>query len=45
MASRPGEGDIAVGGATLTASVAGLGLLDEYRTRVYPVLVGGGTPF
>jgi dihydrofolate reductase len=43
--AEPGEGDIAVGGAALVASVAGLGLIDEYRTRVYPVLVGGGTPF
>jgi len=22
-----------------------LGLIDEYRARVYPVLLGGGTPF
>jgi dihydrofolate reductase len=24
---------------------AALGLIDEYRARVYPVLVGGGIPF
>ncbi|MDX6352848.1 MAG: hypothetical protein QOF84_7638, partial [Streptomyces sp.] len=24
---------------------AALGLIDEYRAMVYPVLVGGGTPF
>lgn len=39
------EGDIAIGGATLAAQVAALGLIDEYRVVVYPVLVGGGTPF
>ena len=39
------EGDIAIGGADLAAQVADLGLIDEYRIRVFPVLVGGGTPF
>ncbi len=39
------EGDIAIGGASLAAEAAALGLIDEYRARVYPVLVGGGTPF
>jgi dihydrofolate reductase len=33
------------GGATLAAEAAALGLIDEYRPRVYPVLVGGGIPF
>ncbi|HEY3843953.1 MAG TPA: dihydrofolate reductase family protein [Acidimicrobiales bacterium] len=42
---EPGEGDIAIGGATLAAEAAGLDLIDEYRARVYPVLVGGGIPF
>ena len=45
LRAEPGEGDIAIGGATLAAEVAGLGLIDEYRARVYPVLAGGGTPF
>ncbi len=40
-----GGRDIAIGGATLAAEAAALGLIDEYRARVYPVLVGGGTPF
>jgi dihydrofolate reductase len=40
-----GEGDIAIGGATLAAEAAALGLIDEYRARVYPVLVGGGIPY
>lgn len=39
------EGDIAIGGATLAAQVAALGLIDEYRVRVYPVLVGGGISY
>ncbi|MGW1106447.1 dihydrofolate reductase family protein [Streptomyces sp. NPDC002540] len=43
--AEPGEGDIAIGGATLAAEAAASGLIDEYRARVYPVLVGGGIPF
>jgi dihydrofolate reductase len=39
------DGEIAIGGATLAAAAAALGLIDEYRARVYPVLVGGGIPF
>lgn len=39
------EGDIAIGGATLAAEAAELGLIDEYRIRVDPVLVGGGTRY
>ncbi|MFM9376323.1 dihydrofolate reductase family protein [Gordonia sp. VNK21] len=42
---EPGEGDIAIGGAALAAAAADAGLIDEYRIRVFPVLVGGGTPF
>ena len=45
VASQPGEGDIAIGGATLAAEAAASDLIDEYRIRVYPVLVGGGIPF
>jgi dihydrofolate reductase len=45
LRAEPGEGDIAIGGATLAAEAAALDLIDEYRARVYPVLVGGGTPF
>jgi dihydrofolate reductase len=45
LRSEPGEGDIAIGGATLAAEAAALGLIDEYRAMVYPVLVGGGIPF
>jgi dihydrofolate reductase len=45
LRAEPGAGDIAIGGATLAAEAAALGLIDEYRVRVYPVLVGGGVPF
>ncbi|NYJ08928.1 dihydrofolate reductase family protein [Petropleomorpha daqingensis] len=45
LRAEPGEGDIAIGGATLAGEAAALGLIDEYRVRVYPVLVGGGIPF
>lgn len=45
LRAEPGEGDIAIGGATLAAEAAAIGLIDEYRARVYPVLVGGGVPF
>ncbi|GAA2391679.1 hypothetical protein GCM10010420_14910 [Streptomyces glaucosporus] len=43
--AEPGEGDIAVGGATLAAEAVASDLIDEYRTMVHPVLVGGGIPF
>jgi dihydrofolate reductase len=45
LRGEPEEGDIAIGGATLAAEAAALDLIDEYRARVYPVLVGGGIPF
>jgi dihydrofolate reductase len=45
LRAEPGEGDIAIGGATLAAEVAALGLIDEYQLMVYPVLVGGGIPY
>jgi dihydrofolate reductase len=45
LRAEPGKGNIAIGGATLAAQAAALGLIDEYRPKVYPVLVGGGIPF
>lgn len=45
LRAEPGEGDIAIGGATLAAEAAASGLIDEYRVTVHPVLVGGGIPF
>ena len=45
LRAESGSGEIAIGGATLAAEAADLGLIDEYRPRVYPVLVGGGIPY
>ncbi|WP_265521167.1 dihydrofolate reductase family protein [Oerskovia flava] len=45
LRADPGEGEIAIGGATLAAEAAALDLIDEYRVMVCPVLVGGGTPY
>ncbi|MFJ7336217.1 dihydrofolate reductase family protein [Streptomyces sp. NPDC101116] len=45
LRAEPTEGDIAIGGATLAAEAAASDLIDEYRTVVYPVLIGGGIPF
>jgi dihydrofolate reductase len=39
------RGDIAIDGATSAAEAAALGLIDEYRARVCPVLLRGGIPF
>lgn len=39
------EGDLALGGATLAATFMKLGLIDEYRLFVRPVVLGGGKPF
>lgn len=45
LRAEAGEGDIAIGGPTLAAQAAAAGLIDEYRLRLYPVLLGGGIPF
>ncbi len=45
LRTEPGEGAIAIGGATLAAEAAALGLIDEYQVVVYPVLVGGGISY
>ena len=38
-------GDVSVGGAGLAATLVELDLIDEYRQFVYPVVLGGGTPY
>ena len=45
LRAEPADGDIGIGGATLAGEAARLGLIDEYRVTVNPVLVGGGVPF
>ncbi|MGA6168278.1 dihydrofolate reductase family protein [Amycolatopsis magusensis] len=45
LRAEPGEGSIALGGATLATEAAALDLIDEYLVRVCPVLLGGGRPF
>jgi dihydrofolate reductase len=45
LRAEPGDGEIAIGGATLAAEAAALDLIDEYRAMVHPVLVGGGTSY
>jgi dihydrofolate reductase len=44
LKAQPG-GDLAVGGAALAATCTKLGLIDEYRLFVSPVVLGGGTPY
>jgi dihydrofolate reductase len=43
LKEQPG-GDLALGGADLTAAFRRLGLIDEYRIYVHPVLIGRGKP-
>jgi dihydrofolate reductase len=43
LKAQPG-GDLALGGADLAATFRELGLVDEYRLYVHPVLIGRGKP-
>jgi dihydrofolate reductase len=44
LKAQPGK-DLAVGGAGLASAFIAEGLVDEFGLFVYPVVVGGGTPF
>ena len=44
LKAQPGK-DLSVGGAGLASTFAKLGLIDEYRLFVSPVVLGGGTPY
>ncbi|WP_289297837.1 dihydrofolate reductase family protein [uncultured Reyranella sp.] len=39
------DGDIEVAGPTLAQSLTDLGLIDEYRIYLHPVVLGRGTPY
>lgn len=39
------DGEIELGGPVLARSLTELGLIDEYRIYLHPVVLGGGTPF
>ena len=42
MKQQPGKDMYAVGGATLISSLMNLGLIDELRILVNPLILGGG---
>ncbi len=44
LREQPGK-DLSVGGAGLASTLMKLGLIDEYRLFVSPVVLGGGTPY
>jgi dihydrofolate reductase len=44
LKEQPGD-DLAVGGAGLASACIELGLVDEFRLFVNPVVLGGGTPY
>ena len=44
LREQPGK-DLGVGGAGLASACIKLGLVDEYRLFVNPVVLGGGTPY
>ena len=39
------DGEIEVAGPNLARSLTDLGLIDEYRIYLHPVVLGGGTPY
>jgi dihydrofolate reductase len=43
MKQRPGK-DIGIGGSSIVSALAPLGLIDEYRILVVPVVLGSGKP-
>jgi riboflavin biosynthesis pyrimidine reductase len=39
------DGDIEVAGPELAASLTDLGLIDQYRLYIHPIVLGSGKPF
>jgi dihydrofolate reductase len=39
------DGEITVAGPSLAGTLTSLGLIDEYRLYIHPIVLGGGTPF
>jgi dihydrofolate reductase len=44
LKAEPGKDILLTGGASLAASLTALGLIDDYRVVVHPVVLGGGKP-
>jgi len=44
LKAEPGKDILLTGGASLAASLTALGLVDDYRVVVHPVVLGGGKP-
>ncbi|MCC7353301.1 MAG: dihydrofolate reductase [Anaerolineae bacterium] len=44
LKAQPGK-DMGLGGANIASTFMRLGLIDEYRLYVHPVILGAGTPF
>jgi dihydrofolate reductase len=45
LKQEPGRDLVSGGGAQTAATLMRLGLVDEYRLMVMPIVLGGGTPF
>lgn len=45
LRDQPGDGVVSLGGAGLAAAAVAEDLIDEYRQFVYPIILGGGTPY
>ena len=44
MKQQPGKDLVIVGGAGIASTFMNLGLIDEYRINVYPIVLGSGKP-